>query len=309
MQGQEAARLWGPLRRRAIKAACRGVQVMIVALLLNPVFGPSAWSQDRGIEDVFCDGDLAPFCTRQGMRFFDRFTSERTDMARRTAYLERATFFFASACNAGDMRGCVYYGDYFKNYDSESTERRRHRRAAELYQTACAGGDMMGCIRLGDEYYSGTGVPQDEAKATASYRKACDGGHDKGCYLVGISYSKGQGVEQRAAGAAEFFNRACDLGHAMGCLRAGTYFAHGLGVDANLDMARDRYRRACDGGHEQACTDLGMLYAQPGGIDQDRRLARMFFERGCSIAVDAQVADNSRACLRHRLFGGEEIAP
>ena len=78
-------------------------------------------------------------------------------------------------------------------------------------------GDAKAQFNLGRMYYTGKGVPQDEAQAVQWLRKAAEQGEANAQFILGSMYAKGRGVPQNMAIAKKWFSRACNNGLKKAC--------------------------------------------------------------------------------------------
>ena len=172
--------------------------------------------------------------------------------AREFRHYDRAAFFFDTACQRGELKGCVSLGVlYFYGRGVA----RDTRRARQLYQKACRGGHVVGCTNLGVMYESGSGVKRNHRRAVKLYTEACQKGYGRACGNLGvIYYAEGQ----RTKGAL-YDARACEEGDDRGCHHLGYSYEYGAGVQVNLAKAHIFYTKACRGGYQEACASLSRL--------------------------------------------------
>jgi TPR repeat protein len=93
------------------------------------------------------------------------------------ADVPKAGEFYASACRAGNIDGCVGEAMVLVN-------RGLHGKAVGMLRKACDEGHARGCSNLGILYEMGMGVPRELATAQELWRKACSLGSDDACSRV-----------------------------------------------------------------------------------------------------------------------------
>ncbi len=98
-------------------------------------------------------------------------------------------------------------------------------------------GDAVAQTELGSRYYSGRGVPQDDAKATRWIRLAAEQGHAPAQYDLGLLYFRSRGVRGDDTAAAAWYRRAAEQGFAPAQGGLGYMLAYGAGVEEDHVLA------------------------------------------------------------------------
>ncbi len=187
--------------------------------------------------------------------------------------------FYEQACNGSDMLGCKNLGFLYEN--GKGVEQ-SYFKAKDLYEEACNGGESTGCTNLGWLFENGNGVNQSYYKAKDLYEKACNGGNMLGCMDLGVLYEKGRGGTQSYSKAKDLYEKACNGGESASCTNLGFLFENGRGVTQSYYKAKDLYVKGCNGGNMLGCTDLGFLYEKGNGVEQSYIKAKDWYEKGCN---------------------------
>jgi TPR repeat protein len=124
-------------------------------------------------------------------------------------------------------------------------------------------GDAKAQAILGQMYSSGSGVPQDHAKAAFWYRKASEQGHVKAQTSLGVMYKEGIGVPQDEREAASWFHKAAEQGHAEALYTLAGMYERGQGaVQADLVQAHKWFNIAVAAGFDIAQDNLEEIEAK-----------------------------------------------
>ena len=126
-------------------------------------------------------------------------------------------------------------------------------------------GDAKAQTILGEMHSSGSGVPQDHAKAASWYRKAAEQGHGSAQTSLGVMYERGIGVPQDDKQAAAWFHKAAEHGHAEAQYILGGMYERGQGaIKADLVQAHKWFTIAVAGGFDIAQDNLDEIEAKMG---------------------------------------------
>jgi hypothetical protein len=98
-------------------------------------------------------------------------------------------------------------------------------------------GDAVAQTELGSRYYSGRGVPEDDAEATRWIRMAAEQGHAPAQYDLGLLYFRSRGVRGDDTAAAAWYRRAAEQGYAPAQGGLGYMLAYGAGVEEDHVLA------------------------------------------------------------------------
>jgi hypothetical protein len=154
---------------------------------------------------------------------------------------------FGRACDLGVREACTSLIEFVRGGGKD------------VFQRACEGGDGSSCFILGSLYSSGSGVPQDAARAFTLFERSCAEEWWRGCGRLGTSYLVGQGTAADPAKAVENFEKGCRGGNAASCLEAAKLYHGGTGAFRDDELALERVQRACNLGLQTACQELGGL--------------------------------------------------
>jgi|TARA_R110000787_G_scaffold206590_3_gene316780 superfamily II DNA helicase RecQ len=91
-------------------------------------------------------------------------------------------------------------------------------------------GDANAQWLLGYYYYTGQGVPKDDAETALWFRLAADQGYADAQANLGFMYGTGRGVPQDDAQAMSWFRKAAEQGHTIAQLNLGAMCFTGRGV-------------------------------------------------------------------------------
>lgn len=230
--------------------------------------------------DRLCRAGQADACAELGRLTMVSSTSP--------AEVEAALALYEQACQGGDASGCSELAGNLIEGQGESAA----GRAAEIAKKACDGGYPAACAHLGLLYSNGSGVEQDDARATGLYEIACDGGDPAGCYNVGLNYEKQRGVPRNDARSLLGYVKGCEGGYPEACTNLGYIYDRGIGVVANLERAAKLYERSCAGdactaGDPIGCANFGIFLRDGRGVPQDEERAAEMFEAACAREVAA----------------------
>lgn len=124
-------------------------------------------------------------------------------------------------------------------------------------------GDAKAQAILGDMHSSGSGVPQDHAKAASWYRKAAEQGNGAAQTSLGVMHERGIGVPQDDKQAASWFHKAAEHGHAEAQYILGGMYERGQGaIKADLVQAHKWFTIAVATGFDIAQDNLQELEAK-----------------------------------------------
>ncbi|HEU0220520.1 MAG TPA: tetratricopeptide repeat protein [Gallionella sp.] len=118
-------------------------------------------------------------------------------------------------------------------------------------------GDAKAQTILGEMHSSGSGVPQDHAKAAFWYRKAAEQGNVSAQTSLGVMYERGLGIPQDEKEAASWLRKAAEQGHAEALYTLGGMYERGQGaIQADLVQAHKWFNIAVAAGFDIAQDNL-----------------------------------------------------
>ncbi len=175
-----------------------------------------------------------------------------------------------------------FVGTYY--YNKKGFDQYEH-----WYVKAAENGDTLAQFELGKNYYEGTGLSKDYAKAVFWYTKAAELGHAKAQNNLGICYVNGQGVEQDYTKAAKWYTKAAEQGYSNAQYNLAICYANGQGVEQDYTKAAKWYEKAAEQGLADAQYNLGVCYANGHGVEQDYAKAVFWLEKAAGQGnADAQ---------------------
>lgn len=124
-------------------------------------------------------------------------------------------------------------------------------KAASLYRTAAAKGDAFGKWRLGVLIDEGR-APGSEAQAVALFREAAAAKSPGATASLGVMHASGRGVARDYEAAMRYYQAAARMGSAHGIHGIGVLYANGQGVERNMSEALAHWLVAAAAGNGDA---------------------------------------------------------
>ena len=129
-----------------------------------------------------------------------RYYSEGTGVAKKK---KKASEYYKRACKFGKEQ---FNSDEWCLYDTEQAN--ASEKDSEEYAKSCSKHNAEACFKAAFAY-----LEQGDSKKTFAYlEKACNYKEPIACATIGVFYSEGTGVAQDEKKASEYYNRACKLG-------------------------------------------------------------------------------------------------
>jgi TPR repeat protein len=176
---------------------------------------------------------------------------------------EHADQLLQQACAGGHKSACGYVHEHGLGVRQDPA------RAVNFYRSACDAGEMDGCVGLGHLYETGVGVRMDGARAASLYQRACEEDNVFACGELGYLYQQGTGVVPDAFRAQQLLRTACRMGAGDLCYDIGdAYENERFGRERDLDRALAFYRSGCDAGSSNACRGAQRLNAPPPRVSR-----------------------------------------
>jgi TPR repeat protein len=144
-------------------------------------------------------------------------------------------------------------------------------------------GSIRDEIVLAGDYFTGTGVPQDQKMAAYWYEKAAGHGSPEAQNQIGYFYQAGIGVHQDSKRAVHWYQLAASSGLAKARLNLGVAYLHGAGVQQNGEQAVRLLTQAFQQGNGTAATYLGILSYFGIALKEDKIAAEKWFESGLKL--------------------------
>ena len=135
-------------------------------------------------------------------------------------------------------------------------------------------------LDLGYKYYTGDGVPQNDAEAVRWFRMAANQGDAYAQYTLGIMYFDGVVVPQNYTEAARLYRMAANQGDANAQANLGLIYHYGFGVPKNYLQAYAWYNIAAAQGDETAKEFLENITKKmtTADITKAQELSREYWE-------------------------------
>jgi TPR repeat protein len=154
--------------------------------------------------------------------------------------------------------------------------------AYEEFKALAEQGHPKAQFNLGLMYYSGQGVPQNNAEALKWFHKAAEQEHAGAQYNLGLMYYSGQGVDQDYAEAVKWFRRAAEQGDATAQYDLGSSYFNGQGVPQDFVQAYMWFSLAASQGDSEAQKDRDSVAQKmtPSQVAKAQRLARTWKPKG-----------------------------
>jgi TPR repeat protein len=144
-------------------------------------------------------------------------------------------------------------------------------------------GSIRDEIVLAGDYFTGTGLPQDQKMAAYWYEKAAGHGSPEAQNQIGYFYQAGIGVHQDSKRAVHWYQLAASSGLAKAKLNLGVAYLHGAGVQQNGEQAVRLLTQAFQQGNGTAATYLGILSYFGIALKEDKIAAEKWFESGLKL--------------------------
>ena len=155
--------------------------------------------------------------------------------------------------------------------------------ALKTLEQAAEQGNAAAQFYVGGLYFSGQGVPQDEAQGWSWYEKAAAQGYAQAQVNLGGLYFDGEGVPQDYGQARSWWEKAAAQGHAMAQSTLGDLYYDGKGVPQDYAQARSWWEKAAGQDVWWALYNLGALYENGQGVPQDKRAAKAWYGKACEV--------------------------
>lgn len=232
-----------------------------------------------------------------------------------------AIHWYEKAVDGGDAVAMNNLGVILENDEGNPENVKRGHaliaRAAEL-----APRDEKVIYNLGCDYYFGTGVPRDYAKAAEWFKRSADMGFSEAQYklgrlyydggergpvqfdralhwfkaaaeqglasaqnMVGLMYAEGKGVAQDYGEAMSWYMKAAEQNFAMAQRNIGYNYDQGNGVALDYAEAAKWYRKAAENGNDYAQNRLGVMLYDGIGVERDYAEALKWFRKAAEQGV------------------------
>lgn len=155
-----------------------------------------------------------------------------------------------------------------------------YARAARWYQAAADQGNPAALNGLAGLYAAGLGVDRDPARALELVTQAAESGTAEYVFNLGSLLETGVGTDPDPARAAALYQQAADLGWQEAAVSLALLYQEGKGVAQDIPRAVALYQGPAEAGHPRAQNNLGLIYTRgEGGVAQDYALAVEWYEK------------------------------
>ena len=182
--------------------------------------------------------------------------------------------------------------------------------AARSDRAAAEQGDADAQLRLGRHYFTGSGVPRDDAEGVLWVRLAAEQGHADAQFTLASAYSLGRGVAKDEAEAMRWRLLAAEQGHIGAQIVVGGRYSDGRGAIKDVVEGARWYRRAAEQGDVSAQFMLGAEYAMDDVLE-NYVLAHMWLNvasaNGAELAGDLRDRIQS-SMTREQIIRATELA-
>jgi TPR repeat protein len=146
-------------------------------------------------------------------------------------------------------------------------------------------------VELGRRYGTGTGVPQDYAKAVALFTEAVKSDNALAEYYLGTAYELGAGVAKDEAHAVVLYQSAVRQGQRDAEFRLANMVIQGRGgISPTWDGAIPLLQSAAEQDLVRAQFLLANCYATGHGVDKNSETAAMWYRRAIKLTNDNKPA-------------------
>ncbi len=164
--------------------------------------------------------------------------------------------------------------------DKPFGKRQAEEAEAQTAETACEAGDLSGCVNLGKAYEFGAGREQNRPIAAVLYTQACDGGLGDGCARLGMLTSIATDAAAQTDAIA-LYEKACTMGSLEGCTQVALGILVARDDRADQARAEALLRDVCDKGGQSACRELGRMLLPEERGEASRSEGLRLLDRAC----------------------------
>jgi TPR repeat protein/AcrR family transcriptional regulator len=135
-------------------------------------------------------------------------------------------------------------------------------RASHFLEAAAASGEPVAQYWLATQFEHGKGERADPAEAIRWYEASALQGNLKAMYKLAVSYAEGWGTRQNYGEAARWFSRAAEYGFVNAQYNLGVLYERGFGVPQSLLDAYKWYALAAAQGDKDSAARVDALASQ-----------------------------------------------
>lgn len=227
-----------------------------------------------------CDLYQPSACTRAGYEYQNGYTTPQD--------LPRAYILFQTACNRGDVEGCISTGNMLLLGTDDGSSRPKPQEAAAYFESACNNyGNTSACSTLAGLYEVGTVNGKPElGLALQYYESSClawDGWDTTSCLKV-VKY-RSEGATKDALAAARAQIVICrNYGTLDDCKKADRMLREAKADIYTRDELRTRLESACWAAYpiESSCLALALFYRDGSfAISRDPAQSKAILTESC----------------------------
>jgi len=142
----------------------------------------------------------------------------------------------------------------------------QNKSRAARYRSAAERGNAEAQLKLGSLYFSGIGVPFNQAEAVKWFLKAAEQGDSEAHCRLAYCYFNGNGVPEDRTEAMRRYHIAAELGNVNAQWRLGAYYLNGIEVPKDAEEAVKWFRKAAEQDYYHAQYLLGRCYFEGTGV-------------------------------------------
>ena len=178
------------------------------------------------------------------------------------------------------VAGCLLF--ILEEISDADRSTRQNAKRAGVSENSSAHGDAQALFNLGGRYFTGDGVPKDEAKAAEYYAKAADHGEAGAQAMLGWMYLSGRGVSKDEEKAIEWLQKAATQGNASAQSNLAAMYLHGNAVPRDDVKSFEWYEKAAAQGEPFAQNTLGWAYENGRGVTKDEAKAVEWYRKAAA---------------------------
>lgn len=152
------------------------------------------------------------------------------------------------------------------------------QQAHQRYLALAEQGNVAAMTELGFCYFSGTGIPMDDAKAFQWMDKAASSGLPRALYGLGRCYELGCGVPADGAKAVKLYQQAADGDNIEALFYLGMCMLNGRGIEKNAELAAVLFLKGSNAGNGNCDWGLGHCHEHGWGVRQSFENAAMYYQ-------------------------------
>jgi hypothetical protein len=161
-------------------------------------------------------------------------------------------------------------------------------------------GNVSAQLAMGKAYFTGDGVPKDEAEGLRWFRRAAEKGEPQSARILGLAYEAGlAGLAQDETKAAYWFRKGAEEGDAMAQSKLAQMYETGRGgLPKDGTEALRWYRKLADRGVAAAQNKVGDMYEfGRANLPKDDVQALAWYRKAADQGDVSALGNAARICL------------